>query len=758
MSTASSPLDRDDPTVLISRAGSLLGQLAAQPLLVEPILNQLPTGLLICNVQGDIVFLNTAAKRLAALDPAPASAAAFFAALGQDVSCSNGENALWTLAEALPGETLTDRETCIVRPDGTYLYLLVSRNPLKDVQGVMIGAVLTCVDITEQKVARQRLQDMQHAQTVAQTGNWRLDVSHNRLVWSDETYRIFGIARDTPLTYEIFLAHIHPMDRDYVNESWLAALQGEPYDLEHRIVVGTQVKWVRERAELEFDDQGALYGGFGTVQDITRRKQAEAELRSVARFPSENPNPVLRVSVNGAVIYANEASRPVLSAWDSQAGPLLPLPWHDILSRSISSGQTQELEVEGSGRSFLLQFVPIANHDYVNIYGRDITTRKRAQERQHLLQDLVVGLALALTPGEIATTVIEKGIQATGASGGAVALLNHNTDPTLHLIGALGYPPSVVDSWRCFSLDSPSPLLALAARTRRPIFYETLEERQTCAPLPPDIPTDGLQAGAALPIMIQGRVLGALCFSFPPPRAFEELERRFLIAIADYCAQALERSRLGEQAMEAAALRERQRFARDLHDAVSQVLFASTMIAEAVPRLWEHSREKTAEYLDQLVTLNHAAMAEMRGLLLELRPETIDRTSLETLLKQLVAAAKGRRRIHAILSVEGEDISLGPDVMMTFYRIAQESINNILKHSQATGFEILLQQEAQHILLSIVDNGRGFVPDLVSAPGVGLQFMCERAQAIGAALDIDSCPGEGTRVTVRWTADGTGFS
>ena len=121
--------------------------------------------------------------------------------------------------------------------------------------------------------------DLRRAQKMAQIGSWRLDVRRDALTWCDETYRIFGIPLGTPLSYEKFLATVHPEDREYVDRQWTAALKGEPYDIEHRIVVGDTIKWVRELAELEFDSQGLLQGGFGTAQDITERKQAEAALR-----------------------------------------------------------------------------------------------------------------------------------------------------------------------------------------------------------------------------------------------------------------------------------------------------------------------------------------------------------------------------------------------------------------------------------------------------------------------------------------------
>ena len=121
--------------------------------------------------------------------------------------------------------------------------------------------------------------DLKRAQQVGQIGSWRLDTRRNVLTWSDENHRIFGVPKGTPMTYEAFLATVHPDDRAYVHEKWSAGLRGEPYDIEHRIVTDGRVKWVREKAYLEFDQRGWLLGGFGITQDITERKASEEALR-----------------------------------------------------------------------------------------------------------------------------------------------------------------------------------------------------------------------------------------------------------------------------------------------------------------------------------------------------------------------------------------------------------------------------------------------------------------------------------------------
>ncbi|HEV2446129.1 MAG TPA: PAS domain S-box protein, partial [Candidatus Sulfopaludibacter sp.] len=141
-------------------------------------------------------------------------------------------------------------------------------------------------NLIERRRAGQALREseasLNRAQEIAHIGSWRLDLRRNRLTWSDETFRIFDMPKGTPLTYEVFLEAVYPEDREGVDAAWSGALMGGPYDVEHRILVGGELKWVRERAKVEFDSEGSPVEGLGTIQDITARKLAQETLQNSA--------------------------------------------------------------------------------------------------------------------------------------------------------------------------------------------------------------------------------------------------------------------------------------------------------------------------------------------------------------------------------------------------------------------------------------------------------------------------------------------
>lgn len=152
---------------------------------------------------------------------------------------------------------------------------------------------------------------LNRAQEVAHIGSWNLDIANNTLAWSDETYRIFGLDMGSPLSYEKFLEIVHPEDRENVNRSWQAALRKEPYNIEHRILIGGKIKWVREKAQVEFDKKGRAISGVGTVQDITEYKKQEENSRKL----QEELAHISRVTTMGELTaaLAHELNQPLMA-------------------------------------------------------------------------------------------------------------------------------------------------------------------------------------------------------------------------------------------------------------------------------------------------------------------------------------------------------------------------------------------------------------------------------------------------------------
>lgn len=203
------------------------------------------------------------------------------------------------------------------------------------------------------------------------------------------------------------------------------------------------------------------------------------------------------------------------------------------------------------------------------------------------------------------------------------------------------------------------------------------------------------------------------------------------------------------QAVEEAVASERSRLARDLHDAVSQTLFAASLIAEVLPDLWDIDEIKARKSSEELRQLTRGALAEMRTLLFELRPAALNQASLPDLIKQISESVIGRERLPIHLGLSGAcEIPCG--VKVEIYRIIQEGLNNIIKYARATCVELTLRLEAGSVYLEIRDDGIGFDPVNVKPTSMGLRIMRERADSIQAYLQVNSRPGEGTTITLDW--------
>jgi len=214
------------------------------------------------------------------------------------------------------------------------------------------------------------------------------------------------------------------------------------------------------------------------------------------------------------------------------------------------------------------------------------------------------------------------------------------------------------------------------------------------------------------------------------------------------------RKQAEDKLQEDAAAQERQRLARELHDSVSQTLFSATMIAQTLPLLWERGETVVKDNLDELARLTRGALAEMRTLLNELRPTSIETANLSELLSHLIDAAQGRTAADYQLKIDGE-VGCPKAVQVAVYRVAQEALNNVTKHARAKHVAVHLTRAEGFVEMTIKDDGRGFVENELLSDHFGLSIMQERAHDVGAQVTIHSHPGQGTEVVFTWRAPET---
>jgi signal transduction histidine kinase len=260
---------------------------------------------------------------------------------------------------------------------------------------------------------------------------------------------------------------------------------------------------------------------------------------------------------------------------------------------------------------------------------------------------------------------------------------------------------------------------------------------------------EGIYSVLSVPLKIGDKIFGVFGMDYCRPRTFSDADKRLFKALAQRAARAIENARLYEQAEQAAALQERQRLARELHDSVTQSLYSLMLMAGAGRRLADGSDlPGTKEQVVRIGETAQQALKEMRLMVYEMRPLGLHQVGLVEALRQRLDAVEKRAGIQTRLEVDGE-ISLPAALEEELYRIAQEALNNSLKHAASTLTVVRVQAGGDNIMIEVSDNGKGFILEAEgNSGGMGLENMWERAENIGANLTVLSGIGQGTTVRV----------
>jgi len=263
----------------------------------------------------------------------------------------------------------------------------------------------------------------------------------------------------------------------------------------------------------------------------------------------------------------------------------------------------------------------------------------------------------------------------------------------------------------------------------------------------------GFRAILAVPLIISDANYGGITLYYRQPRVFSEEEIALAMAIGSQAALAIENARLRAQAEQTAAFAERNRLARELHDSVTQSLYSVTLYAEAAARLLHAGQTSDAAgHLKELGTTAREALREMRLLIFELNPPALGAGTLAEALQTRLDAVEARGGMAVSFTTEGPE-SLAPLVRQELYQIAQEALNNALKHSRAQAVRVALSNSGCETTLEISDDGVGFRMDQAQkSGGAGLRGMRERVERINGTLSVVSDLGRGT--TVKVTAPG----
>ncbi len=413
--------------------------------------------------------------------------------------------------------------------------------------------------------------------------------------------------------------------------------------------------------------------------------------------------------------------------------------WWNLALEPIPNGETGPCGILGVSTDMTDQVLA-----EVELRRTQQRTEQQVTERTHELMSIIAvqqALASHLQANEVLQLIADESRRLTHTDLSALFLPD---DEGLALaVMSSAYPVDIQPGYRMSKTDSVTGRAFVTGEVQRVADTRTAAVRFD----PAATQQAHVKSILSIPLMSDGQAVGVLSVGNREGKPLGEEEERLLTLFVPSAVIALRNVRLYEQARETAAAAERGRLARDLHDAVTQTLFSASLTAEVLPRIWQRDPNEGMKRLEKLRELTRGALAEMRTLLLELRPTALTETPLYDLLRQLAEGIAGRTRIHIEVQVNNR-CALPADMQIALYRIAQEALNNVAKHSNASQASVVLSFEPRQIQLQVRDNGCGFDPATTSTRQLGLRIMSERAEAIRASLRVDTAIGAGTTVTV----------
>ena len=748
------------------------------------------------DVHGRVTLINTVAESLTGWNSADA--------LGQDIAnifrIVNEETR--QVVESPVERALREgavvglaNHTLLIARDGAERPIDDSGAPIRDRQGAITGVVLVFRDITarmqaEDTLARYQLLSEHARDIMLFIGQDGRVVEANRAAVA-----AYGYDRDALLGKTIY---------DLRDPASAPAIDAQ---MEQADSSGILFETVHRRADgtlfpVEVSAIGALIDRrrvlISIIRDISVRRRIEAAQAQLAAIVQSTDDAIIGKTLEGTIISWNAAAERIYGYSAEEAigrsiQMLAPPDRSDdipqILERikhgeRIARLETTRMRKDGTLVPVSLTISPILDANgtitAASTIARDISERRQAADRSAHLQTIATALSEALTPAQVADVVITQCITAIGAQAGSIALLSEDGD-TLEVVGASGYPVHVLNSWRRFSLSQAIPL-AEAVRSKTMILIElpaALAERypQLGQPAVPEH-----HAWAAIPLLVEGRVSGALGLSFGQAREFSIDERAFLLTLASQCAQALERARLYEAERQAreraeAAVRLRDQFlsiaAHELKTPLTSLLGYAQLFQRRTLRagsLGEADQRALGVIVAQASRLNRMVAALLDIARIESGQLNIQRAPLDLceLARRVVEEAREQAEEHPLeitcqpeqLLIEGDDLRLE--------QVLQNLIQNAIKYSPpGAPVSVRVELQGAHASVAVVDRGIGIpeaarvrlfqrfyrAPNVderqISGMGIGLFVVKEIVMLHDGTVEVESVEGQGSTFTIR---------
>ncbi len=668
-----------------------------------------------------------------------------------------------------------------IRKDGRVVWVLLSSSLVRDASGEPLYGIAQVQDITQRKQAEEALAQSE---------------SRLRMIVETEPECVKVLDMDG------CLLEMNPAGLAMVEADSLEQVRGKPvYDVvvpEYRAdymaltervlrggsgtlefesvgLKGTRC-WLETHAVPLRDARGEITGLLGITRDITERKKAEQALiqserlyRTVIEQATEN---IFLVDMESRrIVESNPAFRDALGYTQEE---LKRMTLYDVVAADRESVDRNMQRTLEKRRSFVDQrryrrkdgtFLEVEvsasvilrdGRETLCVVAHDITERVRAQqlleERLAILSRIASRLTLDLPMQDTLDAMAESIVNVSTAVACSVILVDEATG-LVHIEGSHGlseeFKAGIESVWREGAVRSPT---IEAIRMRQPILASRMRQRMLENPLYAPVHRSVRDAAwdtvFIVPLVSRDKALGAINFSYLEGEQPGEDERIFLRAIADQAAVAVENARLYAEARGKVALEERQRLARELHDSVSQALYGIALGTKAARAALKHDSKGADDSLDYVLSSAEAGLAEMRALIFELRPESLQQEGLCAALEKQAAAVRARHRV-GVKATLCEEPEASLETKEAIYRIAQEALHNTVKHAHARNVRMEMECASGKITLEISDDGVGFkVGD--DFPGhLGLRSMRERASELGGTLQVDSAIGKGTLIRAQ---------